>query len=53
MRNEHDFLGEMDVPEDVYYGVQTMRALDNFHITGSHLDPDFIRAMAMVKKRPP
>lgn len=50
MRNEHDFLGEMDVPEDVYYGVQTMRALDNFHITGSHLDPDFIRAMAMVKK---
>lgn len=50
MRTEHDFLGEMNVPDDVYYGVQTMRALENFHITGNHLDPDFIHAMALVKK---
>lgn len=28
MRTEHDFLGEMNVPDDVYYGVQTMRALE-------------------------
>ena len=50
MRTEHDFLGEMNVPDDVYYGVQTMRAMENFHITGNHLDPDFIHAMALVKK---
>ncbi|MCH4166366.1 MAG: aspartate ammonia-lyase [Megasphaera sp.] len=50
MRKEHDFLGEMNVPDTVYYGVQTMRAMENFHITGEKLDPDFIKSMAMVKK---
>lgn len=50
MRTEHDFLGELQVPDDAYYGVQTMRAIDNFHITGAHLDPDFIKAIATVKK---
>ena len=50
MRTEHDFLGEMNVPDNVYYGVQTMRAMENFHITGEHLDLDFIQAMAIVKK---
>lgn len=50
MRKEHDFLGEKLVPDDVYYGVQTMRAKENFQITGAHLDPDFIKAMATVKK---
>ena len=50
MRTEHDFLGEMNVPDEAYYGVQTMRAMENFHITGEHLDPDFIKAMATVKK---
>lgn len=50
MRTEHDFLGEMNVPDNAYYGVQTMRAMENFHITGEHLDPDFIKAMAIVKK---
>ena len=34
MRIEHDFLGNMEVPDDVYYGVQTMRAIENFNITG-------------------
>lgn len=50
MRKEHDFLGEMDVPDEVYYGIQTLRAMDNFHITGAMLDKDFICALAMVKK---
>ncbi|WP_196594546.1 aspartate ammonia-lyase [Pectinatus sottacetonis] len=50
MREEHDFLGEKEVPENVLYGVQTMRAVDNFHITEQKLDPDFIVAMAKVKK---
>ena len=43
MRIEHDFLGNMEVPDDVYYGVQTMRAIENFNITGQKLDPDFIK----------
>ena len=50
MRIEHDFLGNMEVPDDVYYGVQTMRAIENFNITGQKLDPDFIKALATVKK---
>ncbi|BEU88803.1 aspartate ammonia-lyase [Selenomonas sp. TAMA-11512] len=50
MRKEHDFLGELEVPDDVYYGVQTMRAVENFSITGRKLDEDFIKSMAMVKK---
>ncbi len=50
MRTEHDFLGELQVPDEVYYGVQTMRAIENFHITGQTLDPDFVQAMAKVKK---
>ena len=50
MRKEHDFIGELEVPDDVYYGVQTLRAADNFQITGQRLDPDFIQALAKVKK---
>ena len=50
MRKEHDFLGELEVADELYYGVQTIRALENFHITGKHLDQDFIKALAMVKK---
>lgn len=50
MRIEHDFLGDMQIPDEAYYGVQTMRAMENFSITGEKLDPDFIVAMATVKK---
>ena len=39
MRIEHDFLGELQVPDDAYYGVQTMRAIQNFQSTGQHLYP--------------
>ena len=49
-RIESDFLGEKQVPKDAYYGVQTMRALENFPITGQTVDPVFIRAIAKVKK---
>src|SRR3954470_15019538 len=50
-RLEHDLLGDKPVPADAYYGVQTARGLDNFHISGVELRlyPDFIRALAMVK----
>ena len=50
-RLEHDLLGEKAVPADAYYGVQTARGLENFHISGVQLRlyPDFIKALAMVK----
>ena len=50
MRKEHDFLGELEVPDEAYYGVQTMRAIENFSITGRVLDVDLIKALAKVKK---
>ena len=51
-RIEHDLLGEMEVPNDVYYGVHTMRAIDNFQISWVTINnvPEFIRGMVMVKK---
>lgn len=49
-RIERDFLGEKKVPIDAYYGVQTMRAVENFPITGYRLDEAMIRAIAVVKK---
>ena len=49
-RKESDFLGEKQVPEDVYYGVQTMRAIDNFPITGLKIHPVLIKSLAIVKK---
>jgi aspartate ammonia-lyase len=51
VRVEHDLLGDLTVPADAYYGVQTARALDNFHISGVELRlyADFIKGLAMVK----
>ena len=51
-RTECDLLGERKVPEDAYYGVQTVRAMENFHISGSLLSnyPNFIKGMAITKK---
>ena len=50
-RTERDLLGEMQVPADAYYGVQTARALDNFKISGIPINhyPGFIEAWAIVK----
>lgn len=51
-RREHDLLGELDIPVEYYFGIQTMRALDNFHISGVRLCmfPYFIKGLAMVKE---
>jgi aspartate ammonia-lyase len=50
-RREHDLLGEREVPDEYYYGVQTLRALENFNITGISLThfPELIEALTMVK----
>ena len=51
VRIEHDLLGDLPVPANAYYGVQTARALENFHISGVplRLYPNFIKGLAMVK----
>ena len=51
-RREHDLLGEMEIPEEYYFGVQTMRAVENFHISRVRLNffPELIRALADVKQ---
>ncbi|HQQ95160.1 MAG TPA: aspartate ammonia-lyase [Bacteroidia bacterium] len=50
-RTEKDLLGEKQIPADVYYGVQTARALENFQVSGVHTNfyPDYVKAFAMVK----
>jgi aspartate ammonia-lyase len=51
-RLEQDLLGERYVPADAYYGIQTLRAVENYDITGIPLThyPHFIKALVMVKK---
>jgi aspartate ammonia-lyase len=50
-RTEHDLLGEREVPDDALYGIQTLRAAENFPITGVPLRefPELIHALASVK----
>jgi len=50
-RTEKDLLGEKQIPAEAYYGVQTMRALENFQVSGvkTNFYPDYVRAYAMVK----
>ena len=51
-RKEHDLLGERDLPEKAMYGIQTLRAMENFPISGIPIRtfPNLIKALAMVKK---
>src|SRR5690606_10316069 len=51
-RIEHDLLGDRAVPADAYYGVHTLRALENFPITGTPVSiyPALIRALACIKQ---
>ncbi len=51
-RNEHDLLGDREVPAAAYYGVHTLRAVENFPITGTPISayPDLVSALASVKE---
>ncbi|WP_326539824.1 aspartate ammonia-lyase [Pseudorhodoferax sp.] len=51
-RIEHDLLGDREVPAEVYYGVHTLRAVENFPITGTAISiyPELIKALACVKQ---
>lgn len=52
VRSEHDLLGDRDVPENVLWGIQTLRGLENFSISGVRLSqfPEMIEALALVKR---
>src|SRR5205085_9172614 len=49
-RTERDPLGEHQVPDDAYYGIQTARAAANFPISGLRAHPDLVTATILVKK---
>jgi aspartate ammonia-lyase len=51
-RSEHDLLGNADVPVEAYWGIHTLRAVENFPITGVSVGhfPDFVRALVLVKQ---
>ena len=51
-RLERDFLGERELPDDAYYGIQALRGKDNFRITGirTSVEPYFVKAFGYVKK---
>ena len=51
-RIEHDLLGDRPVPEEAYYGVHTLRAVENFPITATPISiyPDLLRALACIKQ---
>ncbi|HXG94026.1 MAG TPA: aspartate ammonia-lyase [Blastocatellia bacterium] len=50
MRIEKDSLGEREIPKDVYYGIQTARAIENFPISGWKPYPSFVTATVQIKK---
>ncbi len=49
-RRETDSIGELDVPADAYWSINTQRAIMNFKISGRHFSPEFIHSLAQVKK---
>lgn len=49
-RMEQDSIGEKRIPKEAYYGVQSLRAMENFSITGRHLHPEMINSLARLKK---
>ncbi len=49
-RTEKDSLGKKEVPEDAYYGIQSLRARENFQITDLNIHPRLVKSLALVKK---
>lgn len=49
-RNEKDSVGELSIPVDAYYGVQTQRGYNNFQISGHRMHPVFIKNITLIKK---
>ena len=49
-RIESDSIGEKQIPIDAYYGVQSLRAKENFKISGRKVHPEFIKSIVETKK---
>lgn len=49
MRKEYDLLGSIEIKKDTYYGIHTVRAMENFAVSGYKVDDDFIKAYGLVK----
>lgn len=49
-RTESDSIGQLQIPADAYYGVQTYRGYKNFHITGTLLNRVFVYNIIKIKK---
>jgi aspartate ammonia-lyase len=51
-RTEHDLLGDREVPAEAYFGVHTLRAVENFPITGTPISiyPELVKALACIKQ---
>lgn len=50
MRTEKDSIGSIQLPDEVYYGVQSMRAKQNFPLSGSVMLPEMIESLVQIKK---
>ena len=52
VRIEHDLLGDREIPTEAYWGIHTLRAVENFKISNQKISdvPQFVRSMVMVKK---
>jgi aspartate ammonia-lyase len=50
MRVEHDLLGEREIGDECYYGIHTLRALENFPLTFRPIHPELVKALVTVKK---
>lgn len=50
MRLEKDSLGEIELPSDVYYGIQSYRASKNFQISGTQIHPELIKSFVLLKR---
>ena len=50
MRKEFDSMGEMEVPDNAYYGAQTQRAIENFPVSGLKIPKSLIKSLGMIKR---
>ena len=50
VRIEKDCLGKVEVPQNAYYGAETMRAVENFPISGQTPNPAYIKSFLYIKK---
>ena len=50
MRKEKDSLGELDIPDGAYYGIQAFRASQNFPISGTQVHPELLKTYLLLKR---